>query len=151
MVPVAKWKSLRKLYDRQYIFVNCYRSSISQMTTYIFSLSFRSTWARPRFSTINEVRVVHDVKLYHSISSVLWCQLLFLCEHVVRFVSTPSSFVGDSCCYISYLWCIMYTGVQHDFMLSDFCSFIPMFALMLVCVTSDLEVVPSVWYKHIHL
>ena len=112
-------------YDRQFIFVNCYGSSVSHMTAYIFRLSFRCTLARPRFSTLSGVRDVHVVKSYHVISSVLWCQLLFLRKNVIRFVSTPNYFVGGLCCYVSYLWCIRYTGVQHDFMLSEFLFFYP--------------------------
>jgi hypothetical protein len=60
---------------------------------------------------------------HHVISSVLWWQLLFPCKSDVRFVSTPYSFVGDSFCYLSYWWCVTYTGVQHYFMLSEFLFF----------------------------
>ena len=105
-------------------FVNCCGSSVSQMTTYIFCLSFRSTWVRPLFcSCLSGVCVVHVVKLYHVINSVLWCQVPFPCKSDVRFVSTLNSLVGGSFRYLFYLWCVTYSGVQHDFMLSEFLLF----------------------------
>jgi hypothetical protein len=45
--------------------LTAYGLSVSQMTTYIFRLSFRSTWV---FSCLSGVRVVHVVNLYDVIS-----------------------------------------------------------------------------------
>jgi hypothetical protein len=94
------------------------------MTTYIFCLSFRSTWVRPLCcSCVSGVCVVNVVKLYHVINSVLWCQVPFPRKSDVRFVSTLNSLVGGSFRYLFYLWCVTSSGVQHDFMLSEFLLF----------------------------
>ena len=89
--PVAKWKSsFRKHYDRQHILVNYYGSCVSQMTTYIFRLSFRV------FSCLSGARVInvlHVIILY----DVICCNVRYHVRAKTTFESSRLSillFVG---------------------------------------------------------
>ena len=88
--PVTKLKSsLRKFYDRQHILVNCYGSCVSHMTTYIFRLSFQSTWFIPGFvSCLNGIRAVHVVHVLN-LYDVISCNARYHVHENTTFESSP--------------------------------------------------------------
>ena len=150
----AKWKSwLWKLYDGQYIFVNCYGSSVSQMTTYIFCFSFRSTWVRPLFFILVLVGFVLFMLSSYITSLVPCCDVKYLFRVKRTFDSARFQILWYGVHFVIYF----IGGVLHILVSKtiwccpSFCSVISIFALMLVCVTSVLEFVTSAWFKRFHL
>ena len=122
---------LRQLCDCQHFLVCCY--IVSQMTTNIFRLSFRNTWVRPLFFYSRWGLVVPVVKLYIFTSLVVTISTLKRRSIRLDTLIFGSGFILllilFACCPSSY-------------------SFISMFAVMLVFITSDLEFVPSTWSKY---
>ena len=100
------------------------------------------------FSSLSGTRVVHVVHVVHVVNLYDVIRYHVRAKTTFEFSSLRILLKGVHFCYWCYLYCDTYTGIQHD--LYSLSSFISMFVLMLVCVTSDLEFVPSAWSKHFH-
>jgi hypothetical protein len=100
---------------------------VSQMTTHIFRLSFRNTCI------------------------ILWGLFCSCCQIISFHVFSCDDFCVKTT-FDSSRHPILCSGFILLLILfacfPSFCSFISMFAVMLVCITSDLELVPSAWSKY---